>query len=102
MESASVATAFARYDFPVPGGPYKRMPLHGFLFPAEMRHPCWLLHSATANTQVLVADSWRPKPARAGETERRTSEELRVLDRKDDGLLESILGCLQASNVVPL
>mmetsp|Transcript_11900 Transcript_11900/g.17856 ORF Transcript_11900/g.17856 Transcript_11900/m.17856 type:complete len:202 (+) Transcript_11900:508-1113(+) len=31
VESASVATAFARYDFPVPGGPYKRIPLNGFL-----------------------------------------------------------------------
>lgn len=27
---------FARYDFPVPGGPYKRMPLQGFLFPASV------------------------------------------------------------------
>ena len=45
VESASVATAFARYDLPVPGGPYKRMPLHGFLFPAETKHPCRLLHS---------------------------------------------------------
>ena len=34
VDSASVATALARYDFPVPGGPYKRMPLQGFLFPA--------------------------------------------------------------------
>jgi len=31
--SASVATALARYDLPVPGGPYKRIPLHGFLLP---------------------------------------------------------------------
>ena len=35
VDSASVATALARYDFPVPGGPYRRMPLHGFLFPAD-------------------------------------------------------------------
>ena len=33
--SASVATAFARYDFPVPGGPYNKMPLHGFRFPLK-------------------------------------------------------------------
>lgn len=26
VESASVATAFARNDFPVPGGPYSRIP----------------------------------------------------------------------------
>jgi hypothetical protein len=26
VESASVATALARYDLPVPGGPYSRMP----------------------------------------------------------------------------
>ena len=33
VDSASVATAFARYDFPVPGGPNRRMPLHGLRFP---------------------------------------------------------------------
>ena len=69
MESASVATAFARYDFPVPGGPYKRMPLHGFLFPAEMRSPCRLLRSCTLNTGALVADSLRSQTARASENE---------------------------------
>lgn len=30
---ASVATAFAIYDFPVPGGPKSRIPRHGFRFP---------------------------------------------------------------------
>lgn len=30
---ASVATALARYDFPVPGGPNRRMPLHGVRLP---------------------------------------------------------------------
>lgn len=30
---ASVATALARYDFPVPGGPKSKIPLHGVLFP---------------------------------------------------------------------
>lgn len=30
---ASVATALARYDFPVPGGPNSKIPLHGVLFP---------------------------------------------------------------------
>lgn len=32
---ASVATAFARYDFPVPGGPNSRMPLHGVRLPED-------------------------------------------------------------------
>lgn len=32
---ASVATAFARYDFPVPGGPNSRMPLHGVRLPKD-------------------------------------------------------------------
>jgi hypothetical protein len=32
---ASVATALARYDLPVPGGPNSRMPRHGFRFPGE-------------------------------------------------------------------
>ena len=32
---ASVATAFAKYDFPVPGGPYRRIPLHGVRLPVN-------------------------------------------------------------------
>lgn len=31
-----MATALAKYDFPVPGGPYKRNALHGLLFPTEI------------------------------------------------------------------
>lgn len=30
-----VAHTFARYDLPVPGGPYSRMPLHGLRLPAR-------------------------------------------------------------------
>lgn len=38
---ASVATALARYDFPVPGGPKSKIPLHGVLFPRGKRlHGC--------------------------------------------------------------
>ena len=33
---ASVATAFARYDFPVPGGPNKRIPRQGVRFPKNI------------------------------------------------------------------
>ena len=32
---ASVATALARYDLPVPGGPYSRMPFHGLRLPTN-------------------------------------------------------------------
>lgn len=32
---ASVATALARYDFPVPGGPNSKMPLHGVRLPSN-------------------------------------------------------------------
>lgn len=32
---ASVATALAKYDFPVPGGPKSKIPLHGVLFPGD-------------------------------------------------------------------
>lgn len=35
MESASVATALAKNDLPVPGGPYNRIPLNGFLCPVN-------------------------------------------------------------------
>lgn len=37
VESASVATALAKYDFPVPGGPYRRKALHGRLFPKSQQ-----------------------------------------------------------------
>mmetsp|Transcript_20409 Transcript_20409/g.60851 ORF Transcript_20409/g.60851 Transcript_20409/m.60851 type:complete len:225 (+) Transcript_20409:569-1243(+) len=33
--SASVATALARYDLPVPGGPYSRMPRQGWRLPTK-------------------------------------------------------------------
>mmetsp|Transcript_42952 Transcript_42952/g.101992 ORF Transcript_42952/g.101992 Transcript_42952/m.101992 type:complete len:268 (+) Transcript_42952:698-1501(+) len=35
VDSASVAMALARYDFPVPGGPYRRIPDHGFRAPVK-------------------------------------------------------------------
>lgn len=53
---ASVATALARYDFPVPGGPNSRMPLHGVRLPenTERRrhvdHP--MSNSALLNTML--------------------------------------------------
>jgi len=33
VELASVATALARYDLPVPGGPYSKIPFHGVRLP---------------------------------------------------------------------
>lgn len=35
VASASVATAFAKKDLPVPGGPKSKIPFHGFLFPVK-------------------------------------------------------------------
>mmetsp|Transcript_5634 Transcript_5634/g.11914 ORF Transcript_5634/g.11914 Transcript_5634/m.11914 type:complete len:319 (+) Transcript_5634:421-1377(+) len=35
VDWASVATALARYDLPVPGGPYNRMPFHGRRLPVK-------------------------------------------------------------------
>lgn len=35
--SASVATAFAMYDFPVPGGPNNKIPRHGFRDPKKIK-----------------------------------------------------------------
>lgn len=40
VESASVATALAKYDFPVPGGPYNRKALHGRLLPKKCKRIC--------------------------------------------------------------
>jgi hypothetical protein len=36
VPSASVAQAFAKKVFPVPGGPYKRIPFQGFLLPVKI------------------------------------------------------------------
>ena len=36
VASASVAHALARNVFPVPGGPYKRIPFQGFLTPSKI------------------------------------------------------------------
>jgi hypothetical protein len=36
VPSASVAQALAKKVFPVPGGPYKRIPFHGFLLPVKI------------------------------------------------------------------
>ena len=35
VESASVATAYAKNDFPVPGGPYNSIPLNGLRLPVN-------------------------------------------------------------------
>jgi hypothetical protein len=34
--AASVATALAMYDFPVPGGPKSKIPRHGVRLPKKM------------------------------------------------------------------
>lgn len=36
VPSASVAHALAKNVFPVPGGPYKRIPFQGFLLPVNI------------------------------------------------------------------
>ena len=36
VPSASVAQAFAKNVFPVPGGPYINIPFHGFLAPSKI------------------------------------------------------------------
>jgi len=53
VESASVATALAKYDFPVPGGPYKRKALQGRLLPKESK---WRIHKFSKTKQVKVVN----------------------------------------------
>ena len=36
VPSASVAQAFAKYVFPVPGGPYSKIPFHGLRLPVNI------------------------------------------------------------------
>ena len=56
--SACEATAFAKYDLPVPGGPYNRMPFHGFRFP--QKNSGWIAGRITAPINSSFAAS---KPA---------------------------------------
>ena len=90
---ASVATALARYDFPVPGGPNSRMPLHGVRFPgnAERR--------STVRFQRTIMSECE------GEFEQGTShstcEEVREFDGQDDGFLQSFFSSLQSGHIVP-
>mmetsp|Transcript_63686 Transcript_63686/g.127952 ORF Transcript_63686/g.127952 Transcript_63686/m.127952 type:complete len:232 (+) Transcript_63686:139-834(+) len=55
LASASVATAFAKKLFPVPGGPYSKMPRHGRRFPTKS----WgnLLGRITASFSASLAPS---------------------------------------------
>lgn len=55
VESASVATAFARYDFPVPGGPYNRKALHGRRLPnKKVNNETGILAQETMNIKRLL------------------------------------------------
>ena len=54
---ASVATALARYDFPVPGGPYSRIPLQGFLFPETCPVSCMHLVAPGDSCARPVSDN---------------------------------------------
>mmetsp|Transcript_3165 Transcript_3165/g.4630 ORF Transcript_3165/g.4630 Transcript_3165/m.4630 type:complete len:255 (+) Transcript_3165:571-1335(+) len=57
VELASVATACAKYDFPVPGGPYKSIPFQGLRSPLKS---CGnLIGKITASLSASLA-AWRP------------------------------------------
>jgi len=45
-----VATALAKYDFPVPGGPYNRKALQGRLFPVRSNKTTDKAHNFTKRT----------------------------------------------------
>lgn len=85
---ASVATALARYDFPVPGGPNSRMPLHGVRFPSPTHH----LRQAKAILGTLRSRSGRG----------RTGEQVGEFDGEDHRFFQSFFGSLQPSHVAPL
>ena len=54
---------FAKYDLPVPGGPYSRMPLQGFRLPARRGATCGTSQSAakTGNPSEKVSNLIRLK-----------------------------------------
>jgi hypothetical protein len=49
VESASVATAFARYDFPVPGGPYSKKARQGRRFPVTIKNQALTIYCPMMN-----------------------------------------------------
>jgi hypothetical protein len=55
VPSASVAHAFAKYVFPVPGGPYNNMPFHGFLAPLNISGN--FMGKITASYKAFLAPS---------------------------------------------
>jgi len=64
VDSASVATALARYDLPVPGGPYSRMPLHGFRLPTRAaRRARRAPGGSRGRPRGLARPCWRPRHA---------------------------------------
>lgn len=58
---------FAKYDLPVPGGPYSRMPLQGFRLPARRGATCGTSQSAakTGNPSEKVSKSHQIKVSAA-------------------------------------
>mmetsp|Transcript_29112 Transcript_29112/g.95031 ORF Transcript_29112/g.95031 Transcript_29112/m.95031 type:complete len:278 (+) Transcript_29112:536-1369(+) len=63
VDLASVATALARYDLPVPGGPYRRNPDHAFLLPVKNCGNCTgrmtaSLSASFAESNPATSDHW--------------------------------------------
>ena len=116
----SVATALARNDLPVPGGPYRRIPRHGLRLPysdsgeSVSKRPTAAAGSPVQTqsregrervreTEKEKEEGQRKARCRAVQDEERDVhlEELRELDRENDCLLQRFLRHFQARYVIP-
>lgn len=110
VELASVATAFAKNDFPVPGGPYNKIPFHGTLFPMVVKHAkkrqkkrqrsvflfCHVVSTAVSLFFLSSLTLIQSFPSF------HTSKEVRKLNGENNSLLERFLGSIQSCNIRPL
>lgn len=93
---ASVATALAKYDFPVPGGPNNKIPRQGFRFPKNY------FHSMSLYSYSLILSLLIVFPHCIALGIKLTFEKMREFDGQDDGLFERLFGLLQPGHVRPL
>lgn len=96
---ASVATALARYDFPVPGGPKSRMPLHGVRLPEKQKDPeeKFVFKVVLISVYDCLLGLNRMKRLETYST----CEKVRKFDGQDDCFLQSFLSSFQPSNIIP-
>jgi len=91
----------AKYDLPVPGGPYNKNALQGRRLP----EPTKPFHQTTENSNFKSQITASPFPQSHNQkpkSQNLTGEKLRKLHGQDNRFLKSLFGALQPRHVVPL